>query len=122
MGIFAKTCFGVLCPLAPFADWPISEESLKEDMPSDSCERIRGAGCQEAFIKTEHDCAADELARKVWFGEVKGFCVRCQKLVEAYRRLQSRCPKREAWQSTLHDLLAEFAENDKPGTDAAPGG
>mmetsp|Transcript_24445 Transcript_24445/g.72927 ORF Transcript_24445/g.72927 Transcript_24445/m.72927 type:complete len:204 (-) Transcript_24445:36-647(-) len=105
---FAKACFAQDCPLADFADWPLDTGNLEEDLPPQACERVRLKACSVAYRRAEEDCAGDPLARRIWDGVERGFCVRCQRLVEAYRRLQARCPLRDRWRESLQSMLSEF--------------
>merc|ERR1712107_645768 len=72
--------------------------------------RVRRKECFEAYSETEKDCATDEIGRRVWLGQQKGLCVRCQHLVEAYRRLRERCPMLQDLRLSLQSTLAELTE------------
>merc|ERR1712039_799830 len=80
------------------------------ELPPDACKRVRRKECSEAYSMTEKDCAADAVGRRVWLGQQKGVCVRCQHLVEAYRRLRERCPMLQELRSSLQSTLAELTE------------
>mmetsp|Transcript_88361 Transcript_88361/g.248915 ORF Transcript_88361/g.248915 Transcript_88361/m.248915 type:complete len:179 (+) Transcript_88361:70-606(+) len=110
---FAVECFDLKCPLPGDGVWPMSFEDFdEEEFPADACRRLRKPECVEGFKRAEEDCAADDIARRIWIGQQRGLCVRCQRLVEAYRRLQARCPMMDNWKSTLMNALAEFADED----------
>lgn len=104
---FASECFGLGCPLTSIAGWPMEDATISQDIPKGACDRVDTLACTAAFQKTEVDCASDELGRRIWEGHQRGLCVRCQQLVESYRRLQQRCPLRDAWKTSLQ-MLADF--------------
>lgn len=105
---FAQECFGLTCPLADVAEWPMREDTLREDMPQNACARVRLGGCAKAYLKAEQDCVGDELSRLIWDGHQKGYCVQCQRLVEIYRRLRKRCPLADEWEASLRNMFADF--------------
>eukprot|EP00928_Gymnodinium_smaydae_P049340 TRINITY_DN33104_c0_g1_i1.p1 TRINITY_DN33104_c0_g1~~TRINITY_DN33104_c0_g1_i1.p1 ORF type:complete len:109 (+),score=16.53 TRINITY_DN33104_c0_g1_i1:50-376(+) len=91
-----------------FQDDLESDASLA--LPPNACARVQTLACEEAYLLTEKSCAPDSVGRQVWEGKQRGHCVRCQQLVEAYRRLRARCPLIEDWRSSLEALAESLTE------------
>lgn len=122
---FASECFGLSCPLEDSVAWPMSMDSVDEELPRDACPRARRPECGAAYRRTKRDCVSDALSQAIWDGHQQGFCSRCQRLVRAYHALLQRCPLREQWRKQLESTFAEledFASSEppsRPGSTAA---